>query len=234
MLRHIPLGTMMNLRDLGGYPAACGQETRWERLLRGDQPNGLTEQDFRWLLDRDMTTIIDLRKDRELERATDPLSAAGGFAYFHRPLTGGESPPARGESEEEGIIRGYFEMLDGKTDVTGILRVIANAPGGVLFHCTAGKDRTGCIAALLLLLCGVDMADVVADYQVSETYIVPLIRRVRAELPNAPAYLGYSKSAYLEGCLRLLNEKYGSVSDYLLAAGLTETEQALLRRKLLE
>ena len=57
MLRHIPLGRMYNLRDLGGYPVPGG-ETAWERLLRGDNPEGLTEEDLRWLLDRDRFLIL--------------------------------------------------------------------------------------------------------------------------------------------------------------------------------
>lgn len=229
MLRHIPLGDMMNLRDLGGYRAAGGQETKWERLLRGDVPSGFTEEDLLWLLDRNITTVIDLRSAPELARRGDQLATAPGFTYFHISLVGGENLP----DLEESIPKGYFDMLDSKVCMGEILRTVAHAPGGVLFHCTAGKDRTGCTAALLLLLCGVEMVDVLADYQVSMTYIAPLIRRVRAELPSAPAYLGASKSEYMEGCIALLTEKYGTVENYLLAAGLTVEELELLRAKLL-
>ena len=230
MLRRISLGTMMNLRDLGGYPTADGQETHWGRLFRGDQPMELTERDFQWLQEHNVTTVIDLRSDLELERQPDPLAGAPGFTYHHCPLVGGENLP----DTEESLPKGYFEMLDSKVYMTQILRHIARAPGGVLFHCTAGKDRTGCTAALLLSLCGVGLTDILADYQVSETYIMPLIRRVRAEVPNLPAYMGRSKSEYMEECLRLLLEKYGSTQEYLKVAGMTDEELNLLRSKLLE
>lgn len=230
MLRRIPLGAMMNLRDLGGYPTADGRETKWGRLFRGDQPTELTERDFQWLLERNVTTVIDLRSSVELERAPDPLASTSGFTYHHSPLVGGENLP----DSEESLPKGYFEMLDSKVYIAQVLRLIAEASNGVLFHCTAGKDRTGCTAALLLGLCGVGLADILADYQVSETYIMSLIRRVRSETPNLPAYMGRSKSAYMEECLRLLLEKYGDLMGYLRAAGLTDKDLGLLRGKLLE
>lgn len=63
MLRRIPLGNMMNLRDLGGYPLPGGGHTAWGRLLRGDNPLGLSEADAGWLLERGVRTVIDLRSD---------------------------------------------------------------------------------------------------------------------------------------------------------------------------
>ena len=85
MLRRIPLGNMRNLRDLGGYAAGNGT-TLWERVLRGDLPRGLTEADVDWLLDRDITTVIDLRGDEELEHRPDEFKFLPGFHYHHLPL----------------------------------------------------------------------------------------------------------------------------------------------------
>lgn len=230
MLRRIPLGAMMNLRDLGGYPTVDGRETKWERLLRGDVPEGLSEQDIRWLLDRNITTVIDLRSGPEVERQPDQLSATSGFTYFHISLEGGDVLPVL----ESNMPKGYFDMLDEQTCMREVMRHIASAPDGVLFHCAAGKDRTGCTAALLLLLCRVPLVDVVADYQVSETYLQEIIRRLRKERPDAPAHLGRSRAEYMEETLALLMEKYGRLEDYLRAIGLTDEELNLLRRKLLE
>ena len=98
----------------------------------------------------------------------------------------------------------------------------------------AGKDRTGCIAALLLALAGVDRLDILADYQVSELYIRPVIRWMRETRADLPAYVGSSKPEYLEDCLDRLEETYGSVAGYLRAIGLTETTLGKLKDKLLE
>lgn len=230
MLRHIPLGRMRNLRDLGGYPTADGKSTAWERLLRGDVPKGFCESDLDWLLDRDITTVIDLRHAEETENEPDELKFLPGFRYYHCSLsTGGLLPNC-----EEDIGAGYFRMLDEKSVLRDVMRLIAHAPGGVLFHCTAGKDRTGCVAALLLSLVGVGLGDVLSDYQISENYIRDLIRQLAAYMPDKAAWIGRSKSEYMDKCLRLLVEKYGSVPNYLLEAGLTEGELALLRAKILD
>lgn len=230
MLRHIPLGRMYNLRDLGGYSVPGGGETAWERLLRGDNPEHLTEEDLRWLLDRDVTTVVDLRNEAEAGRKPDQMASQPGFHYFHCPLlTEGDGMP----NLETDVGQGYFRMLDGSDLVAKALRTVAAAPGGVLFHCTAGKDRTGLMAALLLGLVGVERTDLLADYQVSETYLADVIHQIRKRVPDLSAFAGASKAEYLNDCLDLLEEKYGSVSGYLRAIGLTEGELTALRRKLL-
>lgn len=230
MYRRIRLGKMLNLRDLGGYPAEAGKTTRWGRLLRGDNPMGLTDADRDWLLERGITTVIDLRSPAELEKLPDELAGQPGFTYHHLPLSGGVKLP----HEEELVGWGYFQMLERKEEAAAVLAAIADAPGGVLFHCMAGKDRTGCVAALLLALAGVERLDILADYQVSETYIRPVIRWMERTQEHLPAYVGASRPAYLEDCLERLESAYGSVSDYLRAAGLSEGQLDRLRDKLLE
>ncbi len=227
MLRRIPLGDMMNLRDLGGYPLPGGGETAWERLLRGDNPLGFTDQDAQWLLDRSITTVIDLRSAGELERAPDALSARPGFFYHHVPLVGGEKMP----NLEENIGLGYFEMLERREHPARVLRLIAQAPGGVLFHCTAGKDRTGCIAALLLSLAGVERTDILTDYEITELYIRRVVRRILAEHPDAKAFIGRSRPEYLEDCLERLEQAHGSVLGYFRWLGLTGQELEQLKNK---
>lgn len=228
MLRHIPLGTMHNLRDLGGYPV-FGGETAWERLLRGDNPEGLTEEDLRWLLDRGITTVVDLRSEAEAGRKPDQLSGQPEFRYVVCPLLEADRMP----NLEDDVAAGYFRMLDGSDLVAKAMRTVAAAPAGVLFHCTAGKDRTGLMAALLLGLAGSERADILADYQVSETYLADAIRQIRERVPDLSAFAGASRAEYLSGCLDLLEEKYGSIPGYLRAIGLTEEELTALRGKLL-
>lgn len=229
MLRHIPLGEMNNLRDLGGYPASDGHTTAWERLLRGDSPIGLSEEDLRWLVDRDITTVIDLRSDEEIARSPDQLASEPNFHYFHSPLLGGERLP----NLEADVALAYFNTLDRKTSPCQALRLIAQAPGGVLFHCTAGKDRTGMIAALLLSLVGVSRPNVLADYQVSEVYLAKIIAEIKEFFPDLAPFAGQSKSAYMDGCLDLLEKAYGTVPNYLRAVGLSEGEVDALRTKVL-
>ena len=230
MERRMALGKMLNLRDLGGYPTADGRTTRWGVLLRGDNPMGLSDADAVRLLERGITTVIDLRGPAERDHLPDELEGRPGFSYHFLPLAGGEKLP----NQAQLIGQGYFQMLEQAELVRRVLETIAAAPGGVLFHCMAGKDRTGCIAALLLTLAGVDRLDILADYQVSELYIRPVIRWMQQTQADLPAYVGTSRPEYLEDCLERLEGKYGSVLDYLYAAGLTDETLARLRRKLLE
>jgi len=230
MLRRIPLGKMMNLRDLGGYPLPGGGHTAWGRVLRGDNPSGLTEAELQWLRDRAITTVVDLRSAQELERRPDQLRDCPGFTYWHVPLVGGERLP----NLEADVGKSYFEMLERREHPAQALRVIAQAPGGVLFHCMAGKDRTGCIAALLLSLAGVKREDILADYQMTEIYIGEMVRKIREIKPDSAPFLGQSRVEYLEDCLNRLTEAHGSVAGYLEWLGLTGEELASLRGKLVQ
>ena len=230
MKRRMALGKMLNLRDLGGYPTADGRTTRWGVLLRGDNPMGLTDADARLLLELNITTVIDLRSQEEARQFPDELMARPGFSCHFIPMSTGEKLP----NEEELIGLGYFRTLERKDTIRSVLETIADAPGGVLFHCMAGKDRTGCIAALLLTLAGVDRLDILADYQVSQTYIRPVIRWMQETRADLPAYVGLSKPEYLEDCLERLEGAYGSVLDYLRAIGLTQPVLERLKSKLLE
>ncbi|MCQ4864290.1 tyrosine-protein phosphatase [Pseudoflavonifractor phocaeensis] len=230
MLRHILLGTMRNLRDLGGYPTADGRCTRYERILRGDLPQGFTGRDADWLLRRNITTVVDLRSRWEAENRPCALRDLPGFTYRHHVLAGGETPP----NAEDDVAGGYFRMLDRTENVLPIMSAIADAGGGVLFHCTAGKDRTGCVAALLLACAGVGLDDILADYQISETYMLDWVRQAAAQMPDKAAFVGRSKSEYMEGCLDLVNAKYDGVEGYLRAVGLTDGQLGRLRGKLLD
>lgn len=228
MLRRIPLGKMLNLRDLGGYPLQSGGRTAWGRMLRGDNPSELSPADLQWLLDREITTDIDLRSVGEVEHRPDQLAAEPGFFYHHIPLVGGERLP----NLEADVGRSYFEMLERREAPAQVLRTVAHAPGGVLFHCTAGKDRTGCTAALLLTLAGVSRADILADYQCTELYIWEMVQKIREIRPESAPFMGRSKVEYLADCLSRLEEAHGSVLEYLHWLGLTEEELEAIRKKL--
>ena len=96
-----------------------------------------------------ITTVVDLRSKEEIERKPDPLAQEPGIRYLHCPLAGDGRVPAPDE-----VPLSYMEMADGTGQMAGALQAITEAPQAVLFHCTAGKDRTGVVAALLLWVAG--------------------------------------------------------------------------------
>ena len=119
-----------------------------------------------------------------------------------------------------------------------ILRIIAQAEGAVLFHCTAGKDRTGMIAALLLLLAGATRDTVIADYALTGDYAPAMFAALHAEVQAAGETFDLSSPlllcnpATMEALLHDLHDRHGGAEAYLLRHGLTETELAALRARL--
>ena len=160
-LRRINLEQAINVRDLGGYPTPDGC-TPYGRFIRADNMYGLTEADLETLYQAGVRTVIDLRTPGERERQPGsfenwrdvrvvPCSLLGesldSFTGFMRSL---------GENYSEMIVRDRDHYRD-------LFEIILseNQRGGILFHCTAGKDRTGVTAALLLGLAGCEDADIV-------------------------------------------------------------------------
>ena len=214
-MRRILLCGMENLRDLGGYPlAGRGSErfTRWGSLYRGDLPKQVTQADRQRLRELGITTVVDLRSKEEIERKPDPLAQELGIRYLHCPLAGDGRVPAPDE-----VPLSYMEMADGTGQMAGALRAIAEAPQAVLFHCTAGKDRTGVVAALLFWLAGVSEEDILADYIVSGPYLQQMLRAYCEAHPGA--VICPPQSAYMSSFLRLFAQRYGTPWRYLEMLG---------------
>lgn len=214
-MRRILLCGMENLRDLGGYPlAGRGSErfTRWGSLYRGDLPKQVTQADRQRLRELGITTVVDLRSKEEIERKPDPLAQELGIRYLHCPLAGDGRVPAPDE-----VPLSYMEMADGTGQMAGALRAIAEAPQAVLFHCTAGKDRTGVVAALLFWLAGVSEEDILADYIVSGPYLQQMLRAYCEAHPGA--VVCPPQSAYMSSFLRLFARRYGTPRQYLEMLG---------------
>ncbi len=214
-MRRILLCGMENLRDLGGYPlAGRGSErfTRWGSLYRGDLPKQVTQADRQLLRELGITTVVDLRSKEEIERKPDPLAQELGIRYLHCPLAGDGRVPAPDE-----VPLSYMEMADGTGQMAGALRAIAEAPQAVLFHCTAGKDRTGVVAALLFWLAGVSEEDILADYIVSGPYLQQMLRAYCEAHPGA--VVCPPQSAYMSSFLRLFAQRYGTPRQYLEMLG---------------
>lgn len=214
-MRRILLCGMENLRDLGGYPlAGRGSErfTRWGSLYRGDLPKQVTQADRQLLRELGITTVVDLRSAEEIERKPDPLAQEPGIRYLHCPLAGDGRVPAPDE-----VPLSYMEMADGTGQMAGALRAIAEAPQAVLFHCTAGKDRTGVVAALLLWLAGVSEEDILADYIVSGPYLQQMLRAYCEAHPGA--VVCHPQSVYMSSFLRLFAQRYGTPWRYLEMLG---------------
>lgn len=230
MLRRYPFANVTNLRDLGGYPAGDGQMTQHGRILRSDAPLQVSDKEFALLQSIGLSTVIDLRSPDEAKQAPCTLATRPNIQYHNCPVYGADQFPAR----EEDIPRTYMAMASKREPMGRVFRLCATAAGAVLVHCSAGKDRTGVVSALLLLHAGVSQPDILADYQVSFNYLQNLLAQLRKTHPDMPVHTGFSKPEYMARFLELFHTRYGDVEAYLSHLGLTPQQLANLRSKLLD
>lgn len=228
-------GRVLNMRDLGGY--ACeGGMTKYGVVLRSDQLCGLTADERAMLKSRGLTDIIDLRS--EGERDTHKNDFVGDPDVAIHTITVGHTKDAMQFSPADYSCMGemYIEMADANgRQYTDMVRAAAQAKGMVIVHCMAGKDRTGIVCALILLALGVCDADVVADYQISETnqHHEDDERYLTAN-PEIPRYLMRSEPANMRMLIAHLNGKYGGALAYLKRHGLSGDDLALLKQRMVE
>lgn len=226
-LRRIPLSGTENTRDLGGHPLPDGKMTAFGHFLRSGVPKELSPQDEALLLEMGITTIIDLRSEEELVRTPCHFADNSGFSYHHFPLSGGD---VMLEGEDR-IPYSYLEMTK-CANAKNVFQAIANSSGGCLYHCTAGKDRTGTVSAILLLLAGAAEEDIVADYMITSIYLERLLKELSG-MPDLPAYLGRSQPAYMQAFLNFFATEYRTAKQYLQGIGLSPAEISQIKEKLI-
>ena len=240
--RHLPVEGTYNIRDLGGYEAEGGQ-TRWRQILRADALHRLDDAGVAALIEQGVRTVIDLRHGHELETAVNPFSTAGGVDYLNISLFEQLTPPAAGIDEsgrQTNVLLELYKLAlaNRQSAIRDVIATIAEAPeGAVLFHCTAGKDRTGIIAALLLAAHGVDAQTIGEDYAVTAQMIAPmiddLIAGAQARGADVAAFrllLG-SAPETMAAFLEHLDESYGGAETYLASAGITSEQRERLRQR---
>lgn len=125
-------------------------------------------------------------------------------------------------------------MVDEQKTILNTMRVFAKAKGGVLYHCTAGKDRTGVISALLLLLAGVSKADILADYQISRLCLGSMLQQFCKSNKNFDINIITPKIEYMEKILDMFQQKYNSAEEYFSQIGLSASEIMKLKKKLID
>ena len=189
--RNVELVGVYNFRDLGGYVTDDGRSVRWRTLFRADGLGRLTAGDLETLRPIALKTVVDLRRARELdERGRFPVESYP-VAFHHLPVmdTTWDRELARSENlpATEFLHRAYTAMLvEGAPRFADAFRVLSGPDAlPAVFHCAAGKDRTGLLAALVLGALGVDAPDIVADYALTQATMERFVERIRSESPDA-------------------------------------------------
>ena len=175
-IKRFRFANVLNFRDMGGVYGADDKIVRWNTLYRSDKLIGASKEDWRTMEKEGIRTILDLRSDEETEMFPD--GCPDDFRYIHFPLVDENlsfnniSSPAM-QAFARGVAEGYKNIvLSHGENLAETINMISDfiKDGGVVFHCTSGKDRTGVVASALYHILGVSTEDIAADYQTSYTF----------------------------------------------------------------
>jgi len=215
----LPLEGTTNTRDLGGYSTKDGHSTKWHAFLRSDDLYDLSLRDKKFLEDYGLKTIIDLRSSEELKHRPSPYLNHPHVNYHNVSLFENASPLVIDTLPMDALKSMYIEMMLSRQDrIKEVLTLIANAKEGtILFHCAAGKDRTGVISMLLLGLVKVPNRDIVSNYEVSFTNLrrSPYFKQRKDNI----THLMYSNNSYMEETLEYIRDHYQTIESYIRSIG---------------
>ncbi|WP_069160016.1 tyrosine-protein phosphatase [Nocardia altamirensis] len=223
--RSLTLHGVQNARDIGGYRTVDGKTVRSGLVYRTGQLNNATPADLAELSNRQVRVVDDLRTVYERALGPDKIPA-GATANWDDVI--GQAPPEALVSTLTGgdsLYRAFITAPGANQAFASVLHdIIGTTDGAVLFHCTAGKDRTGWTAAVLLTLLGVDRDTVTQDYLLSNIY--------RNAAPN-DTINGVQKS-WLDTAFAQADQTYGSFDNYVREGlNLTAADITTLKTKLL-
>ena len=244
--RLVRLDAVHNFRDMGGYPTADGRTTRWRTLFRADGLYRLTGADLDVVRTLGLRTVVDLRTPRELdERGTFPRDEHP--VDFHHvsviTRTWDADEADRFSDAADFLEYAYLTMLDDVPERFGEAFERLAAPGALpaVFHCAAGKDRTGLLAMMILGSIGVLDDYIVADYAMTEAGMERMREWARREYPdmyenmnNSPSVFSAAVPEAMRRMLAHVRERHGSVRSLVLALGVTPESIERLADALLE
>jgi len=234
--RLVPLQGSFNFRDLGGYPGRDGRSTRWGRLFRSDALHELTDADVSHLRDLGLRTVVDLRTERELHRTGRGPLEPEPVTFRHLPVvqegvrgtvTADAESLAAPAPPGDDLAERYLWYLDvGRASLVEALALMGDdGDYPLVFHCAAGKDRTGVLAALVLELVGVDREVIVADYVITADRLRFIMDRWLADpefaerMAKVPASRFSVEASTMEGFLDGLDARHGGARSWALGAG---------------
>ena len=171
------------------------------RYIRSDVPERLTDMEIQWLIDNRFTTVVDLRSDEETSAKPCCLAGRVGFRYVHLPVTGGGGTPR----SIEHLYVVYRQMLDEQMD--RIVDTIMSADSNVLYFCTAGKDRTGVVSAVILKRLGFSDEAIIDDYMQSKDNLIDMLTAYAGTHPEVDLEIIVPHRKNMEQLLEYLRDR---------------------------
>ncbi|WP_295086572.1 tyrosine-protein phosphatase [Ruminococcus sp.] len=216
-----------NTRELGGIVTADGFTTKNNVYWRSDVPENPSDTDIERLLSAHITTVIDMRTDAERKRTPNALADMDEFEYYHFQITEGSGVP----ESLEAVPQSYLAIAVAEK-MPKVMKVISEAENGVIFHCTAGKDRTGVVSAIILMSCGVDREEIVRDYVISREYNHKRLETFLAAHPEVDRNIVLANEKSINGFIDLFKERFDSSERYFEYIGLSAENANMIRNKL--
>jgi protein-tyrosine phosphatase len=228
-VRRLELEGAWNFRDLGGYRGGDGRRLRWRRLFRADGLDRLTATDLDRIEELRLRTVVDLRTGDEVAKGR-LATAAGEVSWYHLPMLDVLPPKERYDTwiNPGRVAEQYLSMLSSAGETIASFMRLACDPESypLVFHCFAGKDRTGILTALVLGLLGVGDDDIAADYALSEVAMHRLLEWLRVQYGEGAGQLESSAAAIVAAepetmaeFLRRFRIVHGSFEAYASAMG---------------
>lgn len=244
-----------NFREVAGLRARDGRSVGSGRLFRSDAILAPEVEDCDILARFGVDLVFDLRSASERTHAPNTyLASVGadlravdllariedGHDHWHVIK---EQPDAQGgDAAMHAVYAAFPQALHGQ--LASVVEAILASPGAVLVHCTAGKDRTGFLIAVLLSAIGVGAADIVADYlqsagrgnaQVRDNTRRLAVNRIGFELPeDVLERLLSVRESYLDAAMARIEQDFGGIDGYFASAGISEQQRAALKARLLD
>jgi protein-tyrosine phosphatase len=248
--RLVPFDTCFNFRDLGGYRTEDGAQLRWKTLFRADTIHRLDGADLDVFHDLGLRTIIDLRSQHELDDHGQLRPAAETVVLHHLPMLDEVGSPNRPRPEPPpaelaALTTGgaYISMADqGRHAIARAVALLARPERlPAVFHCTAGKDRTGILAAVVLSAVGVSDDDIVQDYMLTaesratrDAFLQVHDPDYYAFIQSLPVAIREMDTAAIPTMLNWMRDEHGSVAGFLRSGGVDEPALAALQANLIE
>ena len=240
--RHLILEGGYNVRDLGDYPTEDGRRTQWKTLIRAGNLDKLSPAAQQQLIDYGVKTVIDLRDESEMESEPNVFAHSSSVIYRHLPLIGDglyKNAVWRAKLENYETLKDVYAiyLADCQPQISTIVSAIADSEGCTLFHCFAGKDRTGVIAALILRTMGVSPTVIAEDYALTEAHIKHLYPAWQKWFVDTGQDLKRfdeevsAKATNMLGLLTSLLEQYGDAQSYLMQCGVSQNQIERLRAR---
>ena len=234
-----------NVRDLGGYRTKSGKITKTQRFIRSDSLHRIRDEGINFLIKKNLKTVIDLRTSNEIKNEPNPFSDIAEVKFFNIPLLDNLAPTFLGTSKigkisNDPLLSFYLSALhERQFAIRNIFSVISEADSGlILFNCTAGKDRTGIISALLLGLVEVPTVDIIKNYTDSEIFISELVKefleksRRRGGDTESYARMLRCPAETMASALNSISVSHKNIYTYLTKIGLSKEQLVKVSHRL--